>query len=115
MCGNADGSDILPPFVIRKSKKPRAFKGKTGTQLGFHYRNNAKARMTSIFFEEWLTEWDLKLRNANQNVLLWVNNFTGHTAPATITNIWMEPFLPNLTSHVQPMDAGIIRCFKAQY
>jgi hypothetical protein len=22
MCGNADGSDILPPFVIRKSAMP---------------------------------------------------------------------------------------------
>ena len=22
MCGNADGSDILPPFVIRKLAKP---------------------------------------------------------------------------------------------
>ena len=39
-CGNADGSDILPPFVIGKPAKPRAFKGKTGAQLGFHYCNN---------------------------------------------------------------------------
>ncbi len=26
MCGNADGLDILPPFVIGKSAKPQAFK-----------------------------------------------------------------------------------------
>ena len=115
MCGNADGSDILPPFVIRKLAKPRAFKGKTGAQLGFHYCNNAKAWMTSVLFEEWLKEWNGTLKAQNQHVLLWVDNFSGHTLPASITNICMEFFSPNLTSHIQPMDAGIIRCFKAHY
>lgn len=50
-----------------------------------------------------------------RHILLWVDNFAGHTTPDTITNIHMEPFWPNLTSHVQPMDAGIIHCFKAHY
>lgn len=27
----------------------------------------------------------------------------------------MEYFEPNLTSFIQPLDAGIIRCFKAHY
>ena len=115
MCGNADGSDILLPFVIGKPTKPRAFKGKTGAQLGFCYCNNAKAWMTSVLFEEWLDEWNGTLKAQNQHVLLWVNNFSGHTLPASITNICMEFFSPNLTSHIQPMDAGIIWCFKAHY
>ena len=115
MCGNTDGSDILLPFVIRKLAKPQAFKGKTGTQLGFRYHNNANAWMTSVLFEEWLDEWNGTLKAQNQHVLLWVDNFGGHTLPASITNIHMEFFSPNLTSHVQPMDAGIIRCFKAHY
>ncbi len=37
MCGNANGSDILPPFVIGKLAKPQAFNKKTGAQLGFRY------------------------------------------------------------------------------
>lgn len=115
MCGNADGSDILQPFVIGKSAKPRAFKGKTGAQLGFRYRNNVKAWMTSILFEEWLQEWNRTLKAQSRHILLWVDNFSGHTIPASCTNIQTEFFSPNLTSHVQPMDAGIIRCFKAHY
>ena len=65
MCGNADGSDILQPFVIGKAAKPRAFKGKTGGQLGFRYRHNAKAWMTSVLFEEWLDEWNVTLKAKN--------------------------------------------------
>ena len=30
-------------------------------------------------------------------------------------NIHLELFEPNMTSYVQPLDAGIIRCFKAHY
>lgn len=115
MCGNAYGSDILPPFVIGKSAMPQAFNKKTGAQLDFCYHSNAKAWMTSAFFEEWLQEWNKKLRHHNQHILLWLDNFSGHTVPATITNIHVELFSPNLISHVQPMDAGIIRYFKAHY
>ena len=35
--------------------------------------------------------------------------------PNTLTNIHTENFEPNLTSHAQPNDQGIIRCFKAHY
>jgi hypothetical protein len=34
---NADGSEKLKPLVIGKAHKPRAFGGKTGSQLGFNY------------------------------------------------------------------------------
>jgi hypothetical protein len=49
---NADGSERLPPIYIGKSKKPRCFKTQTPAQLGFYYRNNKKAWMTSELFEE---------------------------------------------------------------
>ena len=71
--------------------------------------------MASVLFEEWLDKWNGTLKAQNQHVLLWVDNFSGHTLPASITNIHMEFYSPNLTSHVQPMDAGIIQCFKAHY
>ena len=35
--------------------------------------------------------------------------------PDTLTNIRTENFEPNLTSHAQPNDQGIICCFKAHY
>lgn len=49
---NATGTEKLPPFFIGKSAKPRCFQKKTGKQLGFYYRNNKKAWMTAILFEE---------------------------------------------------------------
>ena len=58
---NADGSMKLPPLVIGKAQKPHAFKSKTGSQLGFYYRNNAKGWMTASIYQEWLLDWDQKL------------------------------------------------------
>ena len=112
---NADGSEKLPPFVIGKSARPRAFNKKTGEQLGFRYRNNAKAWMTSHLYQEWIQEWDRDLGVRGRKVLLFQDNFSGHIVPDNLQNISVENFEPNLTAHVQPKDQGIIRCFKAHY
>ncbi len=64
--------------------------------------------MTVILFEEWLKEWNTTLAAQKRHILLWVDNFSGHTVPDTINHICIEAFSPNLTSHIQPMDAGII-------
>ena len=58
---NADSLTKLDPLVIGRAHKPHAFNGKTGLQLGFNYRNNAKAWMTASIYQEWLSEWDRKL------------------------------------------------------
>lgn len=49
---NSDGSEKLPLFFIGKAAKPRCFRKKTGEELGFYYRNNKKAWMTAVLFEE---------------------------------------------------------------
>jgi hypothetical protein len=49
---NADGSEKLPLFFIGKSKQPRCFGKRTGEEHGFYYRNNKKAWMTAVLFEE---------------------------------------------------------------
>ncbi|EIW56512.1 DDE-domain-containing protein [Trametes versicolor FP-101664 SS1] len=112
---NADGTDKLPPFVIGKWKKPRPFAGKTGAQLGFRYRNNAKAWMTTVLYQEWIQEWDRKLTAEGRNILLLQDNFSAHVPPLGLRSIQVENFKANLTAHVQPNDQGIIRCFKAHY
>ena len=112
---NADGLQKLSPLVIRKAQKPRAFKNKTTMQLSFNYRNNAKAWMTSSIYQEWLLDWDRKLRNEGRKVLFFQDNFSGHIVPDSLTNISAINFEPNLTVHVQLNDQGIIRCFKANY
>ena len=114
---NADGSEKLEPFIIGKAHKPRAFGKKTGSQLGFYYRNNAKAWMTGDLYQEWLRKWDRRLdqRTPPRKILLLQDNFSGHIIPEGLKNIRVENFRPNLTAHIQPLDQGIIRCFKAHY
>lgn len=113
---NADGTERLPPLVIGLARRPRCFQKKTGEQLGFNYYSNTRAWMTGDIFRHWLAKWNGQLRRANRKVLLLVDNFSGHKFDASITtNIHVEYFAPNLTAHVQPMDAGIICCFKAHY
>ena len=112
---NAEGSEKLEPLIIGKAQKPRAFKNKSGAQLGFNYRNNAKAWMKTDIYQDWLMDWDIKLRREKRNILLIQDNFSGHIPPDGIENIEVVNFEPNLTSHVQPTDQGIIQCFKAHY
>ena len=112
---NASGSEKLPPFIIGKAACPRAFNKKTGAQLGFYYRNNAKAWMTAQLYEDWIRQWDRELQRQGRKILLLQDNFSGHIVPDDLQNIRVENFEPNLTAHVQPNDQGIIRCFKAHY
>lgn len=112
---NADGGEKLCPFIIGKVARPRAFKRKTGEQLGFYYCNNAKAWMTIKLYQEWLRKWDADLRRQHRFIFLLQDNFSAHAVPDDLTNIHIENFGPNLTSHIQPNDAGIIQCFKAHY
>jgi DDE superfamily endonuclease len=71
--------------------------------------------MMSKIYQEWLRGWDEKLRWEGQHILLLQDNFSAHILPDDLTNVRVENFKPNLTAHVQPNDAGIIRCFKAHY
>ena len=112
---NATGSECRPPLIIGKAFKPRCFKKKSGHELGFDYKNNAKAWMTSAIYSMYLRQWDAELRTQGRHVIYLHDNFSGHTIQDDLTNIRCEFFAPNLTAHVQPMDAGIIRCFKAHY
>jgi hypothetical protein len=50
-----------------------------------------------------------------QHICLTLNNFSGHFICYEPQNIQLIYFEPNMTSFVQPLDAGIIRCFKANY
>ena len=112
---NTDGSEKAPIFFIGKSKQPCCFKRITPKAHGFYYQNNKSAWMTSKFFEEWIIAFDARMRNGNQHIVLFIDNFSGHNISYKPCNIELKYFEPNLTPFVQPLDAGIIRCFKAHY
>lgn len=133
VCCNADGSEKRPLMFIGYSKNPRCFKKRGPKERGFYYRNNKKAWMTAALFEEytftslqlplsadcqrrWVEEFDDDMRRQNRHILLIMDNFSGHRAISyKPTNIRIEFFAANMTSHIQPCDAGIIRTFKAHY
>jgi len=56
-----------------------------------------------------------ELRAQNWHILLLLDNFKGHYTSYEPSNIKIEFLEPNMTSHIQPLDAGIIRSFKAHY
>src|SRR5262245_13698155 len=63
----------------------------------------------------WVKMFDSKMHQENHKVCLTVDNFSGHNISYQPTNVKIEFFEPNLTPFVQPLDAGIIQCFKAHY
>jgi len=71
--------------------------------------------MTADIYQGWLRQWDHELGTRNHKIVLLQDNFSGHIIPIGLQNIRVINFKPNLTAHVQPMDQGIIRCFKAHY
>jgi hypothetical protein len=119
LCCNGDDFDKLPLWVIGKYKNPRCFKNINLGNLGCTYRSNAKAWMTQIIFLEWLNTFDLHV--ANRKVLLVLDNYSAHVPleelPARIQlrNTCVLYLPPNMTSKIQPCDAGIIHNFKAYY
>ena len=55
------------------------------------------------------------MRNQERHICLTLDNFSGHYISYEPRNIQLVYFDPNMTSFVQPLDAGIIQCFKAHY
>jgi hypothetical protein len=58
---------------------------------------------------------DIQMRSQGRHICLLIDNFSSHSITYEPKNIHLEFFEPNLTSFVQPLDAGVIRCFKAHY
>lgn len=114
---NADGSDRCPLLFIGKYRHPQPFKRQGGREAhNIDYYWNDSSWMNTVIFNAWISKWDIRLGEQKRKILLLVDNFSGHTVPdGFLKNIRLEKFRPNLTSRVQPCDAGIIRALKAHY
>jgi len=55
------------------------------------------------------------LQLENCRIALTLDNFTSHSIQYKPKQMKLIYFEPGLTSHIQPLDAGTIRCFKAHY
>ncbi|KIJ48163.1 hypothetical protein M422DRAFT_162816, partial [Sphaerobolus stellatus SS14] len=112
---NTDGSEKLKLLFIGKSARPRCFKSKSLCSEGFDYYNNKKAWMMQEIFTAWIKALDIRMGFERRYIILLIDNFSDHYISYIPKNIRIEFFEPNLTSFVQPYDAGIIRCLKAHY
>jgi hypothetical protein len=113
---------------VGKYKNPRCFKNVNLSSLPVTYRANLKSWMRTDIFREWVEKFDHSCRTKNINTLLLVDNASSHLntsqlmernienrAQSWLTNVEIFYLPPNTTAHLQPMDAGIIHSFKANY
>ena len=80
---------------------PRCLAGINKNNLGVIYKNNKRAWMTSNIFEDWLLTINKKFKNEKRNVLLFLDNFSGHNSKLVLSNIKLVYFPPNTTSKLQ--------------
>ena len=112
LCCNMDGSSKEDPVIINKSQKPRCFKGHDIAKLPIKFYANKKAWMTSMIFTDWLKQFNLKM--CGRSVLLLVDNASAHVT-IQLSNVKVYFLPPNTTSHLQPLDAGVVKSFKSHY
>jgi hypothetical protein len=105
----------LPPWIIGKSKNPRTFRGQDMNKLKVKYTNSAKAWMTNPIINQYLKELDEYFKRKGCKIVLSLDNALVHIVDeaSNLTNVELRYFQPNLTSILQPLDAGIIRSLKA--
>lgn len=105
----------LRPLVIGKYAKPRCFKNTNMANLAVTYTANKKAWMVRSLFTEWLSDLNEDLMNADRKILLFIDNCKPHENLPEFSHVRVEYLPPNITSRLQPLDMGTIRCFKALY
>lgn len=78
-CGNADGSDLLPPFVVYKAKTLLSTWCQGGP-AGTTYSSSTSGWMESLQFENWVAEFMVHKRNRHQNnhIVLFVDGHASH-------------------------------------
>jgi hypothetical protein len=100
----------LPPWIIGKSKNPRAFCGQDMSKLKVKYTNSVKFWMTNLIFNQYLKELDEYFKRKGCKIVFFLDNTPVHIVDeaANLANVELRYFLPNLTSVFQPFDASII-------
>ncbi|GAU97015.1 hypothetical protein RvY_08378 [Ramazzottius varieornatus] len=107
------------PLVIGTAKNLRPFvqaglrDGRT-KHLGFAYKNNKTAWMDTDIFTEYLEELNTDMILQKRYIALILDNFKAHNV-ASLSNVHLYFLPPNVTSHAQPLDAGIIKNFRDHF
>ena len=113
LAANMTGCDKLTLAIIGKSEKPRQIH--TVKNLDFHYYFNQAAWMTGHIFFDLFQKINVEMIKRKRSILMFIDNCKAHPTNFQFSNVTVI-FLPaNTTSVLQPMDAGVIKCFKGYY
>ena len=117
VCSNMTGCDKRKLLVIGENKNPPcfAFSILDINRLPVTYKASESAMMTAGIFEDWLNEWDSRLRAEDRKILVLVEMCSAHPPVTTLNNIRLE-FLPSCTGSVaHPLHQGVIKKLKTLY
>ncbi|BFI22970.1 hypothetical protein MPTK1_8g17760 [Marchantia polymorpha subsp. ruderalis] len=121
LTANMDGSMKLPPLVINKYNRPHAFASRNisnPVNLGVLWHANRLAWMSITIFEKFLQDFENRMMFAGKKrVLLLVDSAHSHKFGNVEKDlrITVVRFLPSSSGLGQPLDAGLVSCFKAYY
>jgi hypothetical protein len=101
-------------IVIGKSAKSQCFKNVK--KLPVTYYANSKVWMTSEIFRDFLHALQASFSALCRKILLFADNCVAHSAgTSSLKNVKVVFTPPNCTSITQPLDLGVIKCFKQVY
>lgn len=107
---NASGTDKRKPIIVSKFMRDRCFGKIFDPSVYCDSFHNRKAWMTTAIFQTVITKLDQDLRLQGRSAVLVLDNATCHnTAGLEVTSLELCFLLKNTTSHLQPLDEGIIR------
>ncbi|XP_065436642.1 tigger transposable element-derived protein 1-like [Chrysemys picta bellii] len=120
-CGNAAGH-LIKLGLLYRAANPCALKGKNKNLLPVFWQSNKKAWVMAALFLDWFhkcfipeVKRYLEEKGLDFKVLLIVDNAPGHPVALRFAHNDVEVvFLPP-QYHLQPLDQGVIHCFKATY
>jgi hypothetical protein len=72
--------------------------------------------MTTDIYSSFLRSLDASMGAQNRNILLFVDNCAAHPKDISfLRNVKVIRYLANCTSVLQPLDLGVIKCYKQLY
>ncbi|XP_045482042.1 tigger transposable element-derived protein 4-like [Harmonia axyridis] len=113
VCANMSGKEKRELLVIGKPRTPSCLK--SCKNLPVKYTSNEKSWITSEIFETEIRKWDLDLQKKKRNIILLVDNCPAHPCVENLRSIKLVFLPPNMNAILQPMNQGIIACFKSHY
>jgi hypothetical protein len=89
----------LLPWIIGKSKNPRAFCGQDMSKLKVKYTNSAKTWMMNLIFNQYVKELDEYFKRKGRKIVFFLDNAPVHIVDeaTNLTNVELCYFPPNLT------------------